>query len=190
MAEDLSPLSDAFASGVGRHALAAFTHAVAGRRQRVVLAHHATRRCRPSAQCLQSHAGFHARVSRDAALWRLDRGFAVDWRHRRDLESEDHSGRRPLSWFSETDRRGSHLQSLYSGGTVVGLFAELQRHPRHLLHSRHRARARRSAVFVADALILQNVTLRSLAFPAAWLSPHNSDRNSDSPRRPLEATSG
>src|ERR1051326_4693425 len=103
MAQHLSTMLDVFAAAGRRHALAAFAHVAARRRQWSLLAHHPTCGRRAAAKYFEPHARFDACVSRDASLRCLDRGVAVDWRDGGNLEGEDYSDRESLVRLSEID---------------------------------------------------------------------------------------
>ena len=138
MAKNLSTMSGAAAVAVGGNALAALSDRVTRRMTTDLfwrITQHAGADLLP--QRLESHAGFDARVFRDAALRRMDRGAAIDRSHRRDLEREINSRSQSLSRFPQTDRGDPDLWLVCGSRAVVWFLSELHADARRLLCRRH-----------------------------------------------------
>src|ERR1043165_3778158 len=118
MADNISAMPYVPAAAGRRHAVAAFAHVAARRRQWSLLGHHPTPGRRVAAQPFAPHSRFDTRVSRDASLRRLDRSAADDWRDGGHLESEDDSDRESLARLSEVDCRDADLQPGCRRGVV------------------------------------------------------------------------
>ena len=110
-------------SADGRDDLATGTDVIAGGRQRIVLAHHATRRRGAASECIQPHAGLCPRISGDASLRGVDNRLAAHWDYRRSVECEDDPVGTSSGWVSEVNRRGSRLRRVCSRGAVVWIFS-------------------------------------------------------------------
>src|SRR5690349_4088320 len=131
--EDVSALPVFVARHARDHDLALVANNRAQRRQRTLLAHHATLGRTVAAATFESHAGLGPFIPGDAALRRLHRRAAVA---RAALLGLWLSAQR-ISALGVARRWSDSRRDL-----VGGLRHELHANKRSLLHDRHRARAR------------------------------------------------